>query len=194
MTNREALIRFYRFNQLNFTDDLTAHCVRVYIGCILAPVPNIGARKKYLQFHDLHHVLTGYGIDRVGESEVSAWELGSKSCRKPIISIMNLFALSTGFVLEPKRVIRAYFRGCRSRNLYYLADRLSESEVDALPVQDVAAQHVDILPEVKHRWWRQIELVGYLLMSMIIHVLMLIAGKLMLTAEWLLKKLGFQLK
>ena len=124
MTTREALIGFYKFNRLNLTADFESHCVRVYIGCILAPVPNINARKKYLKFHDLHHVMTGYGIGRVGESQISAWELGSKSCKKPLISIMNLFALSTGFILKPTRVIEAYYRGCRSKNLYYLYDTM----------------------------------------------------------------------
>lgn len=75
---KEALIGFYKFNRLNLSNDFSSHCVRVYIGCILAPVPNIKARRKYLKFHDIHHIITEYGIDRIGESEVSAWELGSK--------------------------------------------------------------------------------------------------------------------
>ena len=117
MTTKEALIGFYKFNRLNLAEDFKSHCVRVYIGCILAPVPNVKARKKYLKFHDMHHIITGYGIDRIGESEVSAWELGSRSCRKPLISIMNLFALSTGFVLDRRRVTSAFYRGCKSKNL-----------------------------------------------------------------------------
>jgi hypothetical protein len=130
MTTKEALVGFYKFNQLNLTDDFKTHCVRVYIGCLLTPVPNIPARIKYLMFHDLHHILANYGIDRVGESEISAWELGSRSCRKPIIAIMNLFALSTGFILEPKRVIAAFYRGCRSKNLYYTADNLQNLKLN----------------------------------------------------------------
>ncbi len=97
MNVKEALIGCYKFNQLDIAGDFESHCVRLYIGCILAPVPNIKARMKYLKFHDLHHIMSGYGIDRIGDSEISAWELGSRSCRKPIISIMNLFALSTGY-------------------------------------------------------------------------------------------------
>jgi hypothetical protein len=190
MTIREALIGFYKFNSLNLAQDFESHCVRVYIGCILAPVPNINARKKYLKFHDLHHIMAGYGIDRVGESEISAWELGSRSCRKPLISIMNLFALSTGFILSPTKVINAFYRGCRSRNLYYMADGLSEADIDALSLVEMKSTHLEILPAVKYKWLRNIEFSGYIFGSMIIHVMMLVAGKMLLTAEWIKNKLS----
>lgn len=189
MTVREALIGFYKYNQLNLTEDFESHCVRVYIGCILAPVPNIPARKKYLKFHDLHHIMTDYGIDRVGESEISAWELGSRSCRKPLISIMNLFALSTGFVLKPKKVIQAFYRGCRSKNLYYMSSEMLEVDIDKLNINEIKNQHLDFRKEIKYKFLRQIELIGYLFFSMLIHILMLIIGKILLTAENIKNKL-----
>ncbi|MEO6523960.1 MAG: hypothetical protein ABIN91_19910 [Mucilaginibacter sp.] len=184
MTVKEALIGFYKFNSLNLTDDFEAHCVRIYIGCILAPVPNINARKKYLKFHDLHHIMSGYGIDRVGESEISAWELGSRSCRKPLISVMNLFALSTGFILKPKKVTAAFYRGCKSKNLYYLSDSMTEEDIDTLQIDNIKIEHLEIHDKVRYKWLRQIEFIGYLFFSMIIHITMLIAGKFLLTAEW----------
>lgn len=49
MTIKEALIGFYKFNNLNLTADFESHCVRVYIGCLLAPVPNVKARKKIFE-------------------------------------------------------------------------------------------------------------------------------------------------
>jgi hypothetical protein len=189
MTVKEALIGFYKFNSLNLTDDFESHCVRVYIGCILAPVPNINARKKYLKFHDMHHIMVGYGIDRIGESEISAWELGSRSCRKPLISVMNLFALSTGFILSPRKVIDAFYRGCRSKNLYYMSDQMQEEDIDKLSLVSLKANHLEILPQVRYKWLRQLELIGYLSMSMVIHVGMLIAGKSLLIAESVKNKL-----
>lgn len=185
MTTKEALIGFYKFNNLNLSADFESHCVRVYIGCILAPVPNLKARKKYLKFHDLHHIMTDYGIDRVGESEISAWELGSRSCRKPLISIMNLFALSTGFILKPKKVIEAFYSGCRSKNLYYLSDSMPEAEINTLNLADTKAKHLEIKEIIKYKLLRQIEFLGYIFFSLIIHVTMLIAGKTLLTAEWI---------
>ncbi|RZJ72860.1 hypothetical protein [Flavobacterium sp.] len=183
MTTKEALIAFYHYNQLNLTDDFESHCVRVYIGCILAPVPNIRARKKYLKFHDLHHIMTEYGIDRVGESEISAWELGSRSCRKPLISVMNLFALSTGFVLKPKRVIAAFYGGCRSKNLYYMSDGMSESDIDRIDLEAMKAEHLERAPKIRYKLFRQTEFAGYLFFSMLIHVGMLFLGKSLLIAE-----------
>ncbi len=37
--------------------------------------PNVAARKRVIPLHDLHHVLTGYGTDWMGEAEIGAWEL-----------------------------------------------------------------------------------------------------------------------
>lgn len=183
MTTKEALLGFYQFNNLNLADDFKTHCVRVYIGCMLAPVPNVNARKKYLKFHDLHHVIAGYGIQRVGESEVSAWELGSRSCRKPLIAVMNLFALSTGFILKPQRVIQAYYRGCRSKNLYYLSESFSEKEIDEIDIESIRSSHLEIHLKIKVKFFRQIEFLGYLIISMFIHVAMLFIGKGLLIAE-----------
>ena len=93
--------------------------VRVYTGCLLVPMPNIETRRRYLKYHDLHHLVTGYGVGRIGEGEVSAWELGSGSAlAHPLLAVMNLIALSTGLVLARGRMWRAFQRGCRSRNLY----------------------------------------------------------------------------
>lgn len=189
MTTREALIGFYKFNKLNLSEDFKSHCVRVYIGCILAPVPNVSARRKYLKFHDLHHIMAGYGIGRVGESEISAWELGSRSCRKPLISIMNLFALSTGFILKPRRVINAFYRGCRSKNLYYLSETMTDKEIDGLNLDEVKKNHLEITNEIKYKFLRQIEFVGYIIISMFIHIFMLVAGKSLLIAESIKKKI-----
>jgi hypothetical protein len=159
------------------------------LGAFLTPVPNIDARKKYLKFHDLHHIMAGYGIDRIGESEISAWELGSRSCRKPLISVMNLFALSTGYVLSPSKVTAAFYRGCRSKNLYYLSDRYLEADIDKLNINEVKINHLEIYPNVKYKWLRTVEFAGYLFTSMIIHIGMLIAGKMLLVAESIKNKL-----
>lgn len=37
----------------------------------------IETRRKYLKYHDLHHLMTRYSVGRIGEGEVSAWELGT---------------------------------------------------------------------------------------------------------------------
>lgn len=98
--------------------------VPVYTGCMLVPLPDIETRRRFLKYHDLHHLVTGYSVGRIGEGEVSAWELGTGSAFvSPMLGLMNLIALSTGLFLEPGRMWRAFRRGCRSRNLYPAATR-----------------------------------------------------------------------
>jgi hypothetical protein len=124
MTLHDELAAFYRRN--GFGDVLGARplTVPVYTGCMLVPLPNIETRRRFLKYHDLHHLVTGYSVGRIGEGEVSAWELGTGSAFvSPTLGVMNLIALSTGLVLEPKRMWRAFRRGCSSRNLYPAAVR-----------------------------------------------------------------------
>lgn len=119
MTLKEELTAFYRRCGFSGTADRKACTVPVYTGCLLVPLPNIETRHIYLKYHDLHHISTGYSTGRIGEGGVSAWELGTGSMlNSPLLGTMNLIALSTGLVLQPKRMWRAYRRGCRSRNLY----------------------------------------------------------------------------
>ena len=111
--------------------------VKVYTGCLLVPLPNIETRRTYLKYHDLHHLVTGYSVGRIGEGEVSAWELGTGSmAASPTLGLMNLIALSTGLVLDRRRMWRAFVRGCTSRNLYAAATR---ADVDAGRWPDLAA-------------------------------------------------------
>jgi hypothetical protein len=97
--------------------------------------------------------------------------------------------LSTGFILKPSLVTEAFYRGCRSKNLYYLSDAMQDAEIDNLNLADVKLKHLDIRKSVKYKWLRQIEFTGYLFFSMIIHLVMLVAGKTLLIAEWIKNKL-----
>ncbi len=143
MSLDDELAAFYRAN--NFGGVLGARplTVPVYTGCILVPLPNIETRRRYLKYHDLHHLLTGYSVGRIGEGEVSAWELGTGSAfASPLLGTMNLIALSTGLFLEPKRMWRAFKRGCVSRNLYSASVR---KDVDAGRWTDIRALRRDFV-------------------------------------------------
>ena len=110
---------------------------------MLVPLPNIETRRRFLKYHDLHHLVTGYSVGRIGEGEVSAWELGTGSMYvSPLLGVMNLIALSTGLVLEPRRMWRAFLRGCASRNLYPVAVR---GAVDSGRWPDLTALRREIL-------------------------------------------------
>jgi hypothetical protein len=125
----DELIAFYRRNGFGEVIGSRPLTVPVYTGCILVPLPNIETRRRFLVYHDLHHLVAGYSVGRIGEGEMSAWELGSGSIFiSPALGLMNLIALSTGLFLEPQRMWRAFHRGCSSRNLY---PALVRAEVDA---------------------------------------------------------------
>ena len=132
---------FYRKSGFGESIGARPLTVRVYTGCLLVPMPNIETRRRYLKYHDLHHLLTGYSVGRIGEGEVSAWELGTGSVfASPVLGFMNLIALSTGLVLEPGRMWRAFRRGWVCRNLYSAKTR-REIEAGNWPTLEALAQH-----------------------------------------------------
>src|SRR5471032_1508063 len=129
LTLQDELDAFYKRSGFGDVVGARPRTVRVYTGCLLVPMPDIETRRRFLKYHDLHHLVTGYSVGRIGEGEVSAWELGTGSAFvSPTLGVMNLIALSTGLVLEPKRMWRAFRRGCTSRNLYPAAVRADLDE------------------------------------------------------------------
>jgi hypothetical protein len=175
LTLEEELIAFYKRSGFGSVVGRRPLTVPVYTGCMLVPMPNIETRRRYLKYHDLHHLVTGYSVGRIGEGEVSAWELGTGSVFvSPLLGVMNLIALSTGLVLEPTRMWAAFFRGCRSRNLYRLPYRVN---VDSGHWSDLHALRGDIL-EVKNSALpmalRGLEFMCYCVAAMVIHALIAI--------------------
>ena len=175
MTLQDELTAFYK--KSGFGDVVGARplTVPVYTGCMLVPLPNIETRRRFLKYHDLHHLVTGYSVGRIGEGEVSAWELGTGSVFvSPTLGVMNLIALSTGLVLEPKRMWRAFRRGCRSRNLYPIAVR---NDVDSGRWADIKALRQELL-EIKTSdapmAVRAVEFVLYSAMAMLVHAMIAI--------------------
>lgn len=175
MTLKEELAAFYRRCGFSDSADRQACTVPVYTGCLLVPLPNIETRHIYLKYHDLHHIATGYSTGRIGEGEVSAWELGTGSMlNSPLLGTMNLIALSTGLVLQPRRMWRAFRRGCRSRNLYppAMRERIDADHWPDLPAlrQELLESRQDPLPLPL----RMIEFGTYAALAMLIHALIAI--------------------
>jgi hypothetical protein len=88
--------------------------------------PNSAARIRAVKLHELHHVVTGYAADWIGEAEIAAWEVGAGCHRHHAAWILNLLAMQYGVVLAPRRVLRALARGRRSETLYRMPE-LDES-------------------------------------------------------------------
>jgi len=168
---QEELAAFYAKFGFGETVGARPLTVPVYTGCLLVPLPNIEARHRYLKYHDLHHMVTRYSVGRIGEGEVSAWELGTGSLlASPTLAFMNLIALSTGLVLEPRRMWRAFVRGARSNNLYSTAYRTS---IDTGEWQSVAQLRASVLEaRAPNRFvlaLRGVEFGGYAAAAMVIH-------------------------
>jgi hypothetical protein len=169
-TLQDELDAFYKRSGFGDVPGARPRTVRVYTGCLLVPMPNIEARRRFLKYHDLHHLVTGFSIGRIGEGQVSAWELGSGSAFvSPMLGVMNLIALSTGLVLDRKRMWRAFRLGCNSRNLYSAAIR---TDVDAGRWADVAALRSTLLDSRKSAIplaLRAVEFSVYAIFAMLIH-------------------------
>ncbi len=99
------------------------------LGSMPFPFPNTAARVRALRYHDLHHVLTGFDTNFIGELEISAWEI-SAGCKGFVAAwVLNLAGVSA-WVLAPRRIFAAWVRGRRSRSLYGLPlEPLLESTV-----------------------------------------------------------------
>src|SRR5262249_34294752 len=63
--------------------------------------PNTTQRKRVVPFHDLHHILTGYRTDWIGEAEIGAWELRA-GCRSLIAYFLNASGVVIGLFLAPR--------------------------------------------------------------------------------------------
>src|SRR5712691_8396536 len=175
MTLQDELAAFYRKSGFGHVVGARPLTVPVYTGCMLVPLPNIETRRRFLKYHDLHHLVTGYSVGRIGEGEVSAWELGTGSAFvSPRLGVMNLIALSTGLVLEPKRMWLAFRRGCMSRNLYPATVR---ADIDSGRWPDITALSQELL-EVKASGApiaiRAIEFGFYSTVAMLIHAVIAI--------------------
>jgi hypothetical protein len=81
-TPAELLPAFYREYNLGMDGGATSSSVRIEITKNFALyIPNFTARRKAVLKHDIHHLVTGYPSTFTGETEISAWEIGS-GCKK----------------------------------------------------------------------------------------------------------------
>ena len=93
--------------------------------------------KWYRETHDLHHILTGYSTDAVGEMEVQAFALGNLGFRVSVM-ILCFAALLRPHNLPPMwkygdRLQVAYRRGKASENLFTVRyEQHFESTVESL--------------------------------------------------------------
>jgi hypothetical protein len=130
---RDARSRYFAENGLG-EGGYDARWVKLKLGPAPLFFPNTAGRVRAVRLHDVHHVLTEYATDWIGEAEIGAWEVGAGCADHWAAWVLNLSALSVGFWMGPRRVLRAFARGRRSRSLYpgEWDDALLDESVGAL--------------------------------------------------------------
>ncbi len=119
LTPHELLPVFYQQYNLGPDGGQSIPYVRVEITKkIVIYFPNFGARKKAVLKHDIHHLATGYPSTFKGETEISAWEIGSGCRRYWAAYVLDLHGMMMGIPFNPVGVFKAFVRGRRTRNLY----------------------------------------------------------------------------
>ncbi len=134
LTLRDAVAAYFAQNRFGADGGYGDTWVKLKLGPLSLFMPNTPARVAAVRFHDLHHIVTGYRTDWRGEFEISAWELAAGCGRFYAAWWLNLGALNAGFLVCPRRTLRAFFLGRRSRSLYgetYDATLLAKTVKDA---------------------------------------------------------------
>ena len=134
LTLAEARDRYFAVNGFGPNGGYDAPWVDFKLGPIPMPFPNTPARVRAVKFHDLHHAVTGYATDTLGEFEISGWEIGSGCAGFAAAWALNLSGMLAGMFSAPGRTWRAFVRGRHSDNFYRRTydDALLQSRVGEL--------------------------------------------------------------
>lgn len=120
--------------------EYTADKVTLFAGPLSFRVPNPKARQEAVPLHDIHHVVTGFGTDVIGEGEQGIWELRA-GCPAPIAIFLNSLATAGAFLLSPRRVIRAFNKAKGATTLY--DSRISEESAKLMTVRELR-RHLNV--------------------------------------------------
>lgn len=119
-TLRELLPEFYKDYDLGMEGGKYEANVKVEMTKkIVFYFPNFPARKKAVLKHDIHHLVTGYPSTYTGETEIGAWEIASGCGGYWVAWILNMSGMMTGIVFNLWKVLKAFARGRRTKNLYH---------------------------------------------------------------------------
>jgi hypothetical protein len=113
-----ARARYFEVNNFGADGGYNDAWVNFKFGPIPFPFPNTAGRVRAVRYHDLHHLITGYTTDLVGEGEISAWEVGAGCASFPTALALNLSGIVLGCLMAPRRTWLAFVRGRQTRTLY----------------------------------------------------------------------------
>ncbi|MEO8874300.1 MAG: hypothetical protein ABI461_01830 [Polyangiaceae bacterium] len=115
-------------------EEYTAKTMTLFAGPFSFRVPNPKARQQLVPLHDIHHVVTGFGTDVIGEGEQGVWELRA-GCPMGIGYFLNSLATAGAFLLSPRRVIRAFLSAKDAETLY--GSRINQEAAQAMTLGEL---------------------------------------------------------
>lgn len=135
-TPREILSKFYSDNNLDPDGGQSSSSVKIE----LTPkfhfyFPNFDARRKAVVLHDIHHLLTGYTTTLSGESEISAWEIGSGCENYWAAFLIDTSGVVMGIPFNLISVLKAFSRGRKTKNLYH--NNLSNNKILGMKISEL---------------------------------------------------------
>ncbi|MET1110766.1 MAG: hypothetical protein ABWX67_04475 [Allosphingosinicella sp.] len=108
---------------------------------LVFPLPNFAWRRRAIDAHDAHHLLTGYPCTVEGELLIAAWEFGAGRYPHWGATLFCAPLVLAGLLYMPGRMAAAWRRGRLSRSLYRHAD------LDRLADLPLAAARSLVAPE-----------------------------------------------
>jgi len=132
----EARDRFLAGNGFR-VEDYSAPTYTIKLWRLRLRFPNTKGHQWATPLHDLHHVLTGYRTDWIGEAELAAWELRA-GCKTFVVYWLDAAGVTIGLFIAPARVWRAFLRAKGQRTLY--RDRALRESVPVMTVGEVRAR------------------------------------------------------
>lgn len=118
LTLLQARERYFDENGFGKDGGYSDRWVKLELGPLPFAIPNTASRVRAVRFHDLHHILTGYRTDWPGECAISAWEIGGGCADHWAAWGLNLSGMGMGLLFMSRAVIRAFYRGRHTGNLY----------------------------------------------------------------------------
>lgn len=137
----EALARYYADHGLGI-DGGTSAARWMPLRRLGLRLRNFDWRRRAIQRHDLHHLLTGYPCTAAGELQMAAWEFAAGRFPGIEATLFCLPLVGLGAVAAPRKSFLAYVRGRRSISLYRMADAVPLLE------QPLAELRARVLPPV----------------------------------------------
>lgn len=135
-TPKELLADFYKEHNLEENGGFADNKVKVEITQgIYFYIPNFPARKKALLKHDMHHLITAYPTTMKGETEISAWEIGSGCGSYWAAWAIDVNGMMMAVLFNIPGIYRAFVRGKRSMSLY--SDILDNEKAMNTPVGEL---------------------------------------------------------